>query len=141
MAKTNGVLTEKQRAFCRGVVEGKTYSDAYRDAYDTQGSPRTVGVQASKLMSKPEIRKEIDRLRKPAEDHASQLAITERDKQIEFVRGRIEECLVKGDETSTIRYTDMLNKLLNLYGTDEEKDEKKNPVVELDSDTLKRFLA
>lgn len=140
MAKTNGVLTEKQRAFCRGVVEGKTYSDAYRDAYDTQGSPRTVGVQASKLMSKPEIRKEIDRLRKPAEDHASQLAITERDKQIEFVRGRIELCRAKDDETSIIRYTDMLNKLLNLYGTDDEKDEKKNPVVELDSDTLKRFL-
>ena len=141
MAKTNGVLTEKQRAFCRGVVEGKTYSDAYRDAYDTQGSPRTVGVQASKLMGKPEIRKEIDRLRKPAEDHASQLAITERDKQIEFVRGRIEECLVKGDETSCIRYTDMLNKLLNLYGTDEEKEEKKNAVEELSSDQLRKLIS
>ena len=43
-------LTAKQRRFCELIAAGKTQADAYREAYDSNGSSQTVRNSASKLM-------------------------------------------------------------------------------------------
>lgn len=49
-------LTSKQRAFVRYVVEGDTYSGAYRKAYNAVNmSNDSIKVEASRLMSSPNI--------------------------------------------------------------------------------------
>lgn len=48
-------LTAKQKAFAKNVALGKTLSDSYREAYDTQGKPNIVNCEASKLASNPKI--------------------------------------------------------------------------------------
>lgn len=49
-------LTEKQRKFCDGIINGMTASDAYRQAYDCGGSkPQTIWDDAAKLRTHPKI--------------------------------------------------------------------------------------
>ena len=49
-------LTPKQQAFARGLIEGKTQAQAYRDAYpEAQGSPSSIKTSAWKLSRDPRI--------------------------------------------------------------------------------------
>lgn len=64
-------LTHKQKQFARNVALGKTKADAYREAYDTEGNPKTVGNNASRLAQDTRIQVEIEayRLAKEAEEY------------------------------------------------------------------------
>ena len=75
------------------------------------------------------------------EDDIQLLATTERDKQIAFVKERIQACLEKDDETNCRQYTDMLNKLLGLYKDDSGDTETKNTLEEMDTAALKRLIS
>ena len=57
---TKPKLTAKQKEFARQVALGKPKTEAYRKAYNTKGTPKTVGVDASKLASKPSVSLEIE---------------------------------------------------------------------------------
>ena len=58
------MLTGKQEAFCLGVVQGLTLTDAYRAAYDCDGSkPETVNSSAGKLAARPTIAARIAAMR------------------------------------------------------------------------------
>lgn len=60
------VLTPKQESFAQQVAEGKTYSDAYRYAYDAKGmKDNTINSKAYLLMAKDYIRARVEELRKP----------------------------------------------------------------------------
>ena len=49
-------LTAKQMAFAKGLIEGKTQAQAYRDAYpDAQGSQQSIKTSAWKLSRDPRI--------------------------------------------------------------------------------------
>lgn len=48
-------LTAKQKAFAKNVALGKTKSQAYRDAYNTEAKPNIVATDAHKLSSRPDI--------------------------------------------------------------------------------------
>lgn len=49
-------LTQKQLAFVRGIIEGKSQRQAYRDAYpDDRGADHSVSAAAAKLMKHPVI--------------------------------------------------------------------------------------
>lgn len=49
-------LTAKQLAFAKGILSGKTGSDAYRSAYATKGTNNsTIARNAHELSSHPEI--------------------------------------------------------------------------------------
>lgn len=61
-------LTGKQRRFCELIAAGKTQADAYREAYDSNGSSQTVRNSASKLMQKDYIRSTVDGLIKRKAD-------------------------------------------------------------------------
>jgi hypothetical protein len=64
-------LTHKQKQFARNVALGKTKADAYRESYNTEGNPKTVGNNASRLAQDTRIQVEIEayRLAKEAEEY------------------------------------------------------------------------
>ena len=65
------MLTEKQEAFVRLLLEGNSQAQAYRGAYDAAGmSDETVYKEASKLARRSEIRKRLDTLRQELENAA-----------------------------------------------------------------------
>jgi phage terminase small subunit len=50
------LLTPKQQAFVDALIEGKTASDAYREAYNCETmSKAAVSVEASRLRRSPKI--------------------------------------------------------------------------------------
>lgn len=49
------ILTKRQHDFVAAVLDGKTYSDAYRMAYDTKASAKTVHEEASRVASNPKV--------------------------------------------------------------------------------------
>ena len=64
-------LTHKQKQFARHVALGKTKADAYREAYNSKGTPNTIGTEVSRLSQNPRIAQEIEayRLAKEAEEY------------------------------------------------------------------------
>jgi phage terminase small subunit len=64
-------LTAKHEAFCRAVVEGDTYSGAYRRAFDcARTKPRTVWKRAGELAHDPLIEARLAVLKKAAAERA-----------------------------------------------------------------------
>lgn len=55
-------LSEAQEKFCANIVRGMTQKDAYMDAF-AGASAGSAGVQASKLMRRPEIIARVGELR------------------------------------------------------------------------------
>ena len=53
-------LTAKQKNFALEVARGSTGAAAYRKAYNTKGSPKLQGSEASKLKAKPSIAREVE---------------------------------------------------------------------------------
>lgn len=73
MAAVNGQdgkpLTFKQEQFCRGIVEGKTQIEAYREAYNSTSTNQVaIEVTACQLASDPRIALRILELRVPAQE-------------------------------------------------------------------------
>ena len=75
-------LTEKQHNFVQALLEGKTYSDAYREAYDaSEMKPRLIWREASLLAAHPKVTQWLEALRTSAvqtgvasiEEHTAQL--------------------------------------------------------------------
>lgn len=56
----NRELTAKQKAFALEVAKGSTGAAAYRKAYNSKGSPKLQGSEASKLKARPSIAQEIE---------------------------------------------------------------------------------
>ena len=133
-------LTPKQEKFCRGIASGMSAKDAYIAAYDTKAKDTTIYVESSKLMLNEEIQRKIKALMKPLEEKAQLESVNARQKQIDFILERIEICKVKDDEPSLIRWSDQLNKLLNLYKDDTPMEEKQNNLAAVNTDTLNKLI-
>lgn len=54
-------LTAKQKRFARLIAEGHTGAEAYRQAYNSKGKPKTVGDHASRAKADARIKAEINR--------------------------------------------------------------------------------
>ena len=132
-------LTPKQEHFCKLIVSGKDGKEAYTIAYDIKANDRTRITEANKLLCRDDITARIKELNKPLQNHITNMGISARQKQIEFIQSRIEHCLSVDDEQSVIRYTDMLNKINALYKETETIEEKENNVSNLDITTLKKL--
>ena len=60
-------LTAKQEKFCQGVAEGLSYSDAYRDAYNTKNmKAETINKRACELLKNRYITGRVEELKKRA---------------------------------------------------------------------------
>ena len=73
-------LTRRQEIFCEYVVNGKTYSDAYREAYNPKkASNKTINEKASRLMAEDKIRARVESMRAYArEQYMQQLILDEK---------------------------------------------------------------
>lgn len=133
-------LTTKQEHFCRNIVAGMTNKDAYKDAYNSAASDQVAWNESGKLVAREDIQERLKELRKPLEDLARTTAISNRQKQIDFIQSRIDYCLSIGDEQSTIRYTEMLNKIYALYKENDTDQKTDNTLEKVNSSALKRLL-
>ena len=133
-------LTPKQEKFCQCIVDGMSYKDSYKTAYNTKATDQTIYTEASKLMLREDIQARIKDLRKPIENSLNIKADITREKQIEFILDRIEICKSKQDETSIIKYTDMLNKITGIYKDNETIKDNENNIEKLDNDTLNKII-
>ena len=57
---TSRSLTTKQKSYCKKVAEGKTFNQAYREAYQSKGNPKTISVEVNHMNKKPSISLEIE---------------------------------------------------------------------------------
>lgn len=57
------MLTPKQEAFAKLVAEGSSQADAYRQAFNSKGKPKSVIPEASRLMANPNVSARVDALR------------------------------------------------------------------------------
>lgn len=61
--KDKNGLTPKQEAFAQAVASGKSYTQAFKDAYNTEGmKPESIRVNASMTADKPHINARIKQL-------------------------------------------------------------------------------
>ena len=57
------MLNPKQEKFCQLYVELGNGAEAYRRAYNSKGKPQSVAVEASKLLSEPNISLRVEEVR------------------------------------------------------------------------------
>lgn len=132
-------LTPKQEKFCQCVASGMSYKDAYINSYDTKGKESTIFAEAGRLALREDIQEKIQALQKPIEVAAKIQGLNKKEERIQFILERIELCKKKEDESSIIRYTDMLNKIDNLYKENDEQNNNDNTLTNLNTDLLAKI--
>lgn len=53
-------LTTKQKDYCKKVATGSTFNQAYREAYNSKGNPKTIGTEIHHMNKDPRISLEIE---------------------------------------------------------------------------------
>ena len=102
-------LTPKQEKFVKSIVlDGMSYSDAYRSAYNTKGmTDKSINEKASRLKDEVKIRARIKELSAEI-DSPKIMSVTKRaEKLSEFA-----EC---EDPTVAMKAIDLLNKMTGEY--------------------------
>ena len=133
-------LTPKQKKFCQNVVSGMSYKDAYINAYNNN-SEQAAYVEGSKLALRSDIQAEIKALQKPIEQAIQVQELSAKEQQIQEIKERIQVCKDKQDETSLIRYYDMLNKIYGIYKeSDTQTNDTTNHIDKLDNETLNKII-
>lgn len=132
-------LSPKQERFCQCIVSGMSGKDSYITAYESSCKPDTAYVEANRLLNREDIQSRLSVLRKPLEEAAQTRALSAREEQIAFIQERIAICKTKEDESSIIRYTEMLNRIYTLYRDTEAPEAPEHKVTQLDISTLKRL--
>ena len=56
-------LTSKQKAFCEEIAKGSTKAQAYRNAYNSKGSPHTQSQEGQKLLKNPTISHHVETIK------------------------------------------------------------------------------
>ena len=99
-----GVMaTEKQKRFAEGVVRGNLpLVHAYREAYDTNGTPKSQRNEASRLWRNPDVQAQAERIRRDMD--------AERARKLAADRDRIRERLWSEADTAS-RASDRLTAL------------------------------
>jgi phage terminase small subunit len=116
-------LTVKQEAFCMAILDGKGFSDAYREAYDAENmSAASVHQEAYKMGTNPKIAQRLERAEreKQAEQRMQRLSRAER------VVQKLEQiALREGDTDGTqVRALELLGKTLGLFVDRVETEDK-----------------
>lgn len=134
------MLTMKQENFCHNIIKGMTTKDAYINAYDTKCKDTTAYSEATKLLKREDIQKRLEALKKPLEIATAASMESARDTQIKAIKDRIAVCIAKEDETSLIRYYEMLNKIYALYKDNEQPQQSENNISNMTNETLLKLV-
>ena len=123
-------LTPKMMAFARHVAAGKTYAEAYRQAYDSRGKPSTAQQEGSRLMADPQIAARVQVLIKAREDALVRSAVSDRDAVLSKLRAWLENNTDPntGLEPSPaqLQAANLLGKTVALYTDKVETSEQKS---------------
>ena len=84
-------LTPKQEAFARLVATGKSYAEAYREAYASKGKDQTVHNESSKLMRNPYVASRVDALIEQKERALVRKAVDDRSLVTNKLRAWVED--------------------------------------------------
>ena len=106
-------LTVSQVAFAQGIIQGKTYRQAYRDAYpNAQGSDASITSSAYKLSKDPRVQAMVnDALDETIEHLAEDRAHTER-----YVMKRLLALSKQGkQEGSQLKALELLGKSVGMF--------------------------
>jgi hypothetical protein len=107
-------LTTKQEAFCMAILDGKGFSDAYREAYDAANmSAASVHQEAYKLGTHPKIAQRLER----AEREKQQEQRMQRLSRSERVVQKLEQIALRDGDTdgTQVRALELLGKTLGLF--------------------------
>lgn len=105
-------LTPKQFAFVKGILEGKTASDAYRAAYDAGNmADEVIWVKASELRSSGKVSVWLSRARSEALTTA---VMTKEAYLQELLNDRI-ECKVSGNHGAAVKALELAGKVMGHY--------------------------
>lgn len=136
-------LTEKQITFARALAAGMTQKEAYVQAYDTKTlNQNTLVANAHKEANKPEVKAYLEKVLK--EEYNTVGVMKTRDEAYirTLLHERLEVCRSKGDETSIVRYAEMLNKMNHTYQTIiNDISERDNDISKLSTEELKAYLS
>lgn len=134
-------LTEKQKQFCKNVVNGMTYKDSYISAYDTKCSEQVAYNESSKLMLREDIQEEIKRISLPLEKAYQSNIVTEREKKKAILWEEIENARIQQDHAAIARYMDILNKMDSEYiNINKNINAEQTPITNLSTDTLEKLI-
>ena len=111
------MLTDKQEAFVRNIIEGMNQADAYRAAYPKQRmSDKTIWEAASRLMKNDKV---VARLKELRDELAKPSIMTAQDR-LEWLSN-----IINSDEETTdtkLKASDQMNKMQGAYVTKIEGD-------------------
>ena len=128
-------LTIKQKNFADAYFSSGKVRQSYKAAYDCE-SDNTASIEGTKLLKNPKIQAYIQNLNKPIIENIQ----THKLQQIDFIKDRISICIENNDESSTIKYTDMLNKIYGVYKEQDDNITNKNVLDNLDISELHNIL-
>lgn len=101
-------ITQKQEAFCQGVVSGLSLSDAYRQAYNTQSmQASTIHTQACLLFSDPKITDRLKQINRELEEKRRMMAASDAALALRVLREMAESA---DTDASRIRAAELLAK-------------------------------
>ena len=124
-------LTGKQQAFARGVAQGLSLSDAYREAYEVKTMrPASIRVEASKLMQHPEVALMVDRLRAAQDAATVHMVVSDRDRILSRLRTLLEAPEGTPAESISIKAEHLLGQTLGMYQKRVEVDDKRDRTPE-----------
>ena len=130
-------LTAKQRRFCELVAAGKTQADAYREAYDSNGSSQTVRNSASKLMKLEYIASTVNAIIKRKSDLNMARSVSSQELVTRTLRDHISGTIDL--ESTQVQSLSILAKVSGMYTTRiEDVTERSSNDIEND---LKRKLS
>ena len=138
MSRKPQKLTEKMKAFCREyIANGGNGVQAYLAAYDSD-SKVSANVESTKLLKRPAIQEYLTELRRPLEDNAIQMAMSEREKKRQVLWDIINKSDNDGDRC---RALDILNKMDNEYiNINRNIEDSPAEIINLDTDSLRKFI-
>lgn len=132
------MLTPKQEKFCQCIVSGMSAKDSYINSYDTKATEQVIYNEAMKLLKREDITQRIEELRKPLENHAQTVALTDREKKRAFLWSVIEDSTESMSDK--LRAMDILNKMDSEYISINKTIEEKTEISNLDTDTLIKLV-
>ena len=111
-------LTPKQQKFVDNIVSGKNPSEALKEAYPTNMTPKQISIQTQKILKKPYIDLAIAERRKKQQE---EINYTVRDNFNELDIGA-KAAMSEGNLSAYIKAIELKGKLLGFYTEKKEVD-------------------
>ena len=111
-------LTPKQQKFVDNIVSGKNPSEALKEAYPTNMTPKQISIQAQKVLKKPNVSLAIAERRKEQQE---EINYTIKDNFNELDIGA-KAAMSEGNFSAYVKAIELKGKLLGFYTERKEVD-------------------